>query len=91
MDIFNSSGSSKCITSAALFASTLLAINTVHADVTPASVEQYLSPGGSAAVSKTVDTPPLPPALDLYLMIDLSGSYSNDLPNIAVTSRQVDH
>lgn len=82
MDIFQPYLRFKSVTSASLLALSYLTINPSYADVTPATVEQYLSPGGSVVVAKTVDTPPLPPSLDLYLMIDLSSSYSNDLPNI---------
>lgn len=72
----------KNVTSASLIALSYLAISPCYADVTPATVEEYLSPGGSVSIAKTVDTPSLPPSLDLYLMVDLSSSYNNDLPNI---------
>ena len=57
-------------------------ITSSDAAVTPPTVETTLSPGTSTVVAKSVDTPPLPPKLDLLLMVDLSGSYNNDLPNI---------
>lgn len=72
----------KSVTFASLLAFSYLTINPCYAAVTPATVEEYLSPGGSVAIAKSVDTPPLPPLLDLYLMIDLSSSYSDDLDEI---------
>jgi hypothetical protein len=52
------------------------------ASVTPAQVNLALKPGESATIEKTVEVPAVPPKLDLCLLIDLSGSYLNDLPNI---------
>lgn len=49
------------------------------AQVTPGSVSQDLSPGGAFGVDKTVQTPEFPPALDLCLLMDLSGSFGGDL------------
>jgi len=57
-----------------------------HAQVDPASVELDLAPGTSDTVAKTVGTPVLPPALDLCLLFDLSGSYSDDLTKIKTDS-----
>jgi len=56
------------------------------AGVTPASVNLALKPGESATIEKTVEVPAVPPKLDLCLLIDLSGSYFNDLPNIKALS-----
>lgn len=55
---------------------------TALAQVTPSMVDEDLSPGASLTVPKSVETPPLPPSLDLCLLVDMSGSYTNDLPNI---------
>jgi len=48
----------------------------------PASVEVVIFPGGDVEIEKTVYTPELPPKLDVCLIVDLSGSYGDDLPNI---------
>lgn len=53
-----------------------------HPGLSPSSVEEMLLPGESFEVEKTVHTPDLPPVLDVCLVIDLSGSYVDDLPNI---------
>lgn len=53
-----------------------------HPGLTPDSVEEMLLPGESFEVEKTVHTPDLPPVLDVCLVVDLSGSYWDDLPNI---------
>ncbi|MEA2024623.1 MAG: hypothetical protein U9N79_10115, partial [Actinomycetota bacterium] len=50
--------------------------------LTPESVEAVVFPGGDYVVEKTVHTPELPPKLDVCLIVDLSGSYGDDLPNI---------
>jgi hypothetical protein len=69
-------------TSASLLVLAQAGLLSAQAAVTPAMVDESAPPGGSVSVDKTVDTPELPPVLDLCLMIDLSGSYSDDLPNI---------
>lgn len=53
-----------------------------HPRLSPDSVEQVILPGQSYDVEKTVHTPNLPPVLDVCLVVDLSGSYFDDLPNI---------
>lgn len=53
-----------------------------HPALTPSSVETMIPPGGSFEVEKTVHTPELPSSLDVCLIVDLSGSYNDDLPNI---------
>lgn len=50
--------------------------------VTPSSVDVTLTVGESAEITKEVTTPRCPNLLDLVLMIDLSGSYWDDLPTI---------
>jgi hypothetical protein len=55
---------------------------TAQAAVTPASFEATLKPGESAQVTKTVDVPEVPRSLDLMLIVDLTGSYADDLPRI---------
>lgn len=53
-----------------------------HPGLSPESVDQMVLPGGTFEVEKTVHTPDLPPVLDVCLVVDLSGSYGDDLPNI---------
>ena len=50
--------------------------------VEPNSVEATVRPGESLDVAKTVTLPLTPPKLDLVLLVDLSGSYWDDLPVI---------
>ena len=50
--------------------------------VSPASVSVELEPGESITIDKSVTLPTVTPKLDLLLIVDLSGSYRNDLPNI---------
>ncbi len=71
------------VAAASVFAA-LLMFSVAYADVNPSMVDEVVSTGGAIEVDKTVDTPEFPPSLDLCLMIDLSGSYNDDLPNIKV-------
>jgi hypothetical protein len=54
----------------------------VHADVSPVLTDDTLAPGDSVEYLKTVDVPEFPPKIDVCLLVDLSGSYWDDLPNI---------
>ena len=50
--------------------------------VDPPSVTETLAPGESIKVAKTVHVPAIPSKLDFCLLVDLSGSYSDDIVNI---------
>lgn len=52
------------------------------ADVTPNMTDEVLEIGESVVVEKTVTTPDAPLKLDFLLLVDLSGSYGDDLVNI---------
>ena len=52
-------------------------------DLTPSSVEEVVLPGGSTEVRKTAHLPEIPPVFDLCLVQDETGSFSDDLPNMA--------
>lgn len=61
------------------------------ADVTPASVDAVLEPGESTEViEKTVTLPEVTPKIDVVLLVDLSGSYNNDLVNLQTQPGGVD-
>jgi hypothetical protein len=60
----------------------LLGVSLVAADVDPPTVEATLKAGESLQVTKTVTVPDVPPKLDLFFLVDLTGSYINDLPVI---------
>lgn len=53
-----------------------------HPGIDPEHVEAVVLPGQSIDVEKTVHVPELPPVLDMCLVVDLSGSYADDLVNI---------
>ena len=53
-----------------------------HAAVTPAVVDEVLAPGESITIDKFVDTPEISEKVDFLLLLDLSGSYGDDLANI---------
>ena len=61
----------------------LLAVSAM-ASVTPESKDfGELEPGDtSETITKTITVPEATPKLDFVLLVDLSGSYRNDLPNI---------
>jgi hypothetical protein len=66
----------------AVLAAGLISTGVVYAAVDPPSVSLELKPGDLVTVDKTVDVPGLPPVLDFCLLIDLSGSYYDDLDTI---------
>src|SRR3989344_2957235 len=66
----------------ALVALAAFSANVVNAQVFPPEVNVVLAPGESVNIDKVVGTPTIPPVLDLCLLVDNSGSYIDDLPNI---------
>jgi len=77
----------------AVLAMAFAAIPVASADdgpgLSPETVEAIVFPGAAYDVEKIVHTPELPPVLDVCVVIDLSGSYSDDLPNIKAVAPQV--
>jgi len=59
-----------------------LILNPVFATVSPPSTDDTLAPGESVVYEKTVTLPEFPPKLDVCFLVDVSGSYFDDLPNI---------
>ncbi len=52
------------------------------ASVSPPSVDEALEVGETLIIDKLVETPEIPPKIDVIFNFDLSGSFNNDLPNI---------
>jgi len=52
------------------------------AQVSPSASSLVLKPGESDTITKTVQVPEIPPKLDFCMLIDLSGSYGDDIINI---------
>jgi hypothetical protein len=52
------------------------------AAITPQVFEATLKPGETVTLTKEVDVPDVPRNLDLMLVVDLTGSYADDLPRI---------
>ncbi len=50
--------------------------------ITPASVEEFVFPGESFSLEKTVGTPEFPPMLDVCLLEDETGSFGDDIHNL---------
>ena len=50
--------------------------------VSPAHYAHALDPGGSVTITKTVETPPIPPKPDIVLMADTTGSMSASIANV---------
>ena len=48
----------------------------------PANVEATIEPGDSLEVEKTVSTPTIPPIVDVCLLEDLTGSFTDDIGNL---------
>jgi hypothetical protein len=50
--------------------------------LTPASVEEVVFPGSSISIDKTVQTPEIPPSVDVCLLEDETGSFADDIANL---------
>ncbi len=68
---------------AVLIAGTALARAHAGPDLTPATVDAVVFPGGSVEIEKTVHLPVFPPVFDLCLVQDETGSFGDDLPVMA--------
>jgi len=55
----------------------------VGPDLTPATVDATVFPGGSVQINKTVHLPAFPPVFDLCLVQDETGSFIEDFPVMA--------
>lgn len=66
-----------------LLAATSIGRAHVGPDLTPATVDAVVLPGGSVDVEKTVHLPEFPPVFDLCLVQDETGSFNDDLPVMA--------
>lgn len=62
--------------------SIILSYSVIAAGISPYYYENELAPGDSVTIGKEVYTPEIAPKLDFVLLVDLSSSYNNDLPNI---------
>lgn len=71
-------------TTVALVAGQLVSVPVLatDTDIQPATVEATIFPGDDIQVDKHVTTPTLPPVVDVCLLQDESGSFSDDLGNI---------
>src|SRR3954447_21329279 len=58
-----------------------VAVN-AQAVVTPTEFSAEMAPGDTVHVTKSVEVPDVPRAIDVVLVVDLTGSYSDDLPRI---------
>jgi hypothetical protein len=54
----------------------------VHPGLTPDMVEENVAVGGDFDVAKTVHTPEIPPSVDVCLLSDETGSFSDDITNL---------
>jgi hypothetical protein len=52
-------------------------------------VDETLAPGESFHVEKIVETPFVPPRLDVCWVIDVSGSFFDDLPNLTANAAAI--
>jgi hypothetical protein len=68
----------------ALLAGLALAVPVVAVEpsISPATVEAIVFPGASVTVEKTVQTPEIPPKVDVCLLEDETGSFGDDIANL---------
>ncbi|HYF72432.1 MAG TPA: vWA domain-containing protein, partial [Nocardioides sp.] len=57
--------------------------------VTPAHYTDSLDPGGSVTITKTVETPPIPPRPDIVLMADTTGSMGGSIANVRTNASAI--
>jgi Bacterial Ig-like domain (group 3)/von Willebrand factor type A domain len=57
--------------------------------VTPATVDLNLDPGGSATITKTVSTPPIPPKPDIVFLVDTTGSMGPVISNVQANGHTI--
>lgn len=60
-----------------------------YAQVEPARVAASILPGETFDVEKRVTLPEFPPVLDLVMIVDMSGSYENDLATLKQNGIQI--
>ena len=61
----------------------------VQAQVTPASVEAGLPPGGSIHIEKRVQTPEIPPDPDIVFLADTTGSMVDAINNVQTNANAI--
>ena len=57
--------------------------------VTPGSYSDALDPGASVTITKTVETPPIPPKPDIVLMADTTGSMTASIANVRTNASAI--
>ena len=57
--------------------------------VSPAHYSDALDPGASVTITKTVETPPIPPKPDIVLMADTTGSMTASIANVRTNASSI--
>ena len=57
--------------------------------VSPAHYADALDPGASVTITKTVETPPIPPKPDIVLMADTTGSMGSSITNVRTNAGDI--
>jgi len=57
--------------------------------VTPAHHSDALDPGAASTITKTVETPPIPPIPDIVLMADTTGSMRDSIANVRANAGSI--
>jgi len=57
--------------------------------VTPGHYADSLDPGASVTITKTVETPPIPPRPDIVLMADTTGSMGGSIANVRTNASAI--
>ncbi|MBA2955156.1 HYR domain-containing protein [Nocardioides sp. CGMCC 1.13656] len=57
--------------------------------VSPSSYSDALDPGASVTITKTVETPPIPPIPDIVLMADTTGSMGTSIANVRTNASAI--
>ena len=57
--------------------------------VSPGSYDDAMNPGASVTITKTVETPPIPPKPDIVLMADTTGSMRDSIANVRANAGSI--
>jgi len=67
-------------------ASSALATDPPPPSITPSSVARTIADGQSENINKTVQTPTIPPLVDIFLLEDETGSFGDDIANLVAVA-----
>ena len=74
---------------AAVFSTVVVAAAAAAPGVTPATVTDTMLPGETETISKTVETPAIPPNPDIFFLADSTGSMGSAIANVKANATSI--